>query len=344
MTSLNHQSYLIYSPVLDQSLAISSFLQKYFPAAGIMGILLTGDRKLRRHSCYQQIIYHDEIDNRLDRGIKVPTGAKSTIYLLNQGDVILGSIILTQDALLVYDKPTLIEYAKKMGILVPETWRSVSKIKSFPCFYKQAYESGGGTRGVARSAGNIPLRERENLIYQEIIDSPGTYGVGFIAENGRLLATHTHFERESLPKPGGSAIIIERFCDVRLIEIVQQLIGSLNYSGWGLAEFKYCPHRRDYVFMEINAKFWASCEFAFRNEPLFLRSLFGIESQEIPTSRMIFLDRAFLRGLFFIIKNLFLLNFNTSFKLYPGWPKKLVAGMLTTRTKALIKKLKIFSI
>jgi len=337
MTSQKNQSYLIYSPVLDQSQTISYYLHKYFPDARINGLLMSGERKLNKNKCYDKLINLNEIDYKIEYGTEIPTGAKSTIYLLSKGKVTLGSITLTQDALLVYDKPTMIDYAQKNGIIVPETWRSVSKIKSFPCFYKQAYESGGGARGVARSPENIPLRERENLIYQEIIDSPGTYGVGFIAKNGRLLVTHTHFERESIPKEGGSAVIIERYEDVRLIEKVKKLINSLNYSGWGLAEFKYCPKREDYIFMEINAKFWASCEFAFRNEPLFLRYLFGIESKENPTYRMIFLDRAFLRGLCFIIKNRIFFEKNTSFRLYPNWSKRFIIGMIPNWTKRFLK-------
>ena len=67
---------------------------------------------------------------------------------------------------------------------------------------------------------------------------------------------------------------------------------NLKYSGWGLIEFKYCPKRKDYVFMEVNAKFWASIEFTLINNPAFFFKLFGIQYEiKKPVNCIIFLDR-----------------------------------------------------
>jgi hypothetical protein len=74
--------------------------------------------------------------------------------------------------------------------------------------------------------------------------------------------------------------------------------------------------------MEINAKFWASCEFAFVNEPKFLKLLFGIKSKEKPSNQMIFIHRAIFRGFDFWLKNPhFFLNCKKA--LYPFWRSKL---------------------
>jgi len=184
----------------------------------------------------------------------------------------------------------------------------------------------------------VPVLGRESLIFQEFIESQGTYGVCFLADQGRLFATNTHFERESIPKEGGSAVIIERFNDDRLLRHTKRLIDSLNYSGWGLAEFKYCPRRDDYVFMEINAKFWASCEFAFVNEPLFLKLLFDIESREIAVERMVFVDRALSRGLPFVLKHLPYLFRGTMLRAYSGWFKSMVAGVIPRNLRKPLKR------
>ena len=88
------------------------------------------------------------------------------------------------------------------------------------------------------------------------------------------------------------------------------LINEINYSGWGLAEFKYCPKRDDFVLMEINAKFWVSCDFTFRNNPEFLKLLFGIDAKSENIKKMVFLDRVMMRDRLFFIKNVFNIIFS----------------------------------
>ena len=77
-------------------------------------------------------------------------------------------------------------------------------------------------------------------------------------------------------------------------------------AGWGLAEFKYCPKRRDFVFMEINAKLWASIEFAFMNNSNFLKYLFGIDYPEKKVDAALFIDRLVALGSSQLFRNLHL--------------------------------------
>lgn len=106
-----------------------------------------------------------------------------------------------------------------------------------------------------------------------------------------MLTSFIQKELLSYPRPGGSGVVLTTIDDPRLIEYAERIIRRLNFSGWGLIEFKYCPKRDDYVFMEVNAKFWASIELAFMNNSVFLKELFDIDYAESNVSNVIFMDR-----------------------------------------------------
>jgi len=290
---------VILSPGLDQSKAIGELLRRSNPARRLTGALMPGEVKpLFRYPFDTIRSFHKE--EARNSSHMIPTGALSTALLLECGDIRLGEVTMSREALRFYDKPWSIDAALVAGVPVPETWYSADAIESFPVFFKSATE-GGGRRGLARQRGDLP-DDLGDLIFQEYIDSPGTYGVGIVAAEGRLLAAHAHREVESYPASGGSAAIIERVADERLLGHVERLIRHAGFSGWGLVEFKYCPRRDDYVFMEVNAKFWASTEFAFRNEPLLPQLLFDATPVGGPCRRMIFMHRVLQRGPGFLLK------------------------------------------
>lgn len=315
--------YIIYSSLLEQSVYISTLLKKYISKGKV--IRVKTDEKI-----------NDESINY----IHIPTGASSTEKMLINGDVVLGNIIMTTASLQVFDKNLLLKKALLISVAVPKTWQCIDDISSYPIFYKQKYEKGGGERGIALSRKDIPTNAVESLIFQELISSEGTYGVSFLAKEGCLLASLSHFESESLPQDGGSAVIIESCKDKRLIDDTKRLIKSLNYSGWGLAEYKYCPKRRSFVLMEINAKFWASCELAFVNEPKFAKLLFDIDIDEKPIDKMIFVDRAIQRGFLFFVKKVILAPKRTTLRLYSGWGVRLMVSMIPSRFYLKMKELK----
>lgn len=319
MSRATRQFYL-FSPGSEQGYFLATLIKKYLPTA-VIGGLLTSEEAVPvkdKPDTVDSITTIRRLDE-LTPGLPViPTGAISTQFCLEQGDIQLGEVTHAAANLRVFDKPWLLAQAMHCGVPIPETWDSVEKISAFPLFYKQRYEQGGGVRGIALQASQIPQENQGQLIFQELISGEGTYGVGFLAHEGQLSCQHTHFERESAPRSGGSAVIIETFCDNRLVAYTKQLIAHLNYSGWGLVEFKYCPKRDDYVLMEINAKFWASCELAIVNEPCFLKQLFAIESREVMVKRLFFVERAAQRGLVFFITRIIRYSRNSVFCSYPN--------------------------
>ena len=329
--------YYIMNPSASQSIAIAKLLKKNKQDVHLIGVLMDGESAKRISNTYDEFVSISDI--HVDKLVKstIPTGAISTEFLLNKFDVILGSARLSQDALRVFEKEWSISKAKMVNVPVPATWYSVSEIDCYPIFFKKKKEHGGGDRGVATVEKDIPNEYISDLIFQEYIPSSGTYGVGFIADNGNILVQSTHFEIESSPAAGGSAVIIEHLSNKRLEHYTAKILKHINYSGWGLAEFKYCPNRKDFVFMEINAKFWASCEFAFRTEPRFFKLLFDVNVPKENIDRIVFINRALARGPRFILKNI--ATIISSHKIiYPGWSMSLLQGVIPAFAKQPLKK------
>jgi len=324
----------ILSPGAEQSQALVRLLKQGGCSDTVVGVRLSGEPKLRSRGLFDKVITQDNLRPAMKGDVLVPTGARSTEWLLGGGDCSVGAIVHSRTSLKVFDKPWLLSQAVEIAIPVPVTWTSTDDfgISDFPVFYKEHYEKGGGLRGLAMNEQDLPSAPAGQLIFQEYIESRGTYGVGFLAKDGDVLVAYAHYESSSYPSTGGSAVILEECLDPKPVEYTKRLVGHIAYSGWGLAEFKYCPDRMDYVLMEINAKFWASCEFAFRNEPEFLRLLFEVSSEDQWITRMVFLNRAFARGPRYMKKHRHEI-LDSRRVLYSGWRRNLLLGWLPNKVK-----------
>ncbi len=225
----------------------------------------------------------------------IPSGADSTLqYILHHGDIKIGQLTYTRDNLIAFDKIKSIEAVKEVGVPAPITYTDRSQIKFFPVFYKSLHEQGYSKRGIVRNEIDLMQLDDDDIFFQEFIWSKGTYSVGFLADRGKLITTFAQKEIISYPYHGGSGVILTTIEDKRLIDYTERIVKAFNYSGWGLTEFKYCNKRDDYVFMELNAKFWASLKFAFENNPDFLKYLFDIQIKPKNINTIIYIDRVIL--------------------------------------------------
>jgi hypothetical protein len=300
----------------------------------VVGVQLAGEPRIWSRGPFDAVINMNRMEPTRDGDVIVPTGAHSTEWFLTRADCRVGAIVHSRASLKVFDKAWLLSQAVQVGIPIPVTWTSADDIgvDDLPLFYKAAYERESGIRGLVRQAHDLPSVPAGPLIFQEYIDSSGTYGVGFLAKNGEVLVSYSHYESSSNPSTGGGGIILEPCEDKRLLEYTERLVGHLGYSGWGLAEFKYCPKRMDYVLMEINAKFWGSCELAFRNEPKFLLSLFGLTTEPQGIERMILFNGALARGPRYLTRHRRELVSSRRIH-YRGWGRALVIGILPKRCR-----------
>jgi predicted ATP-grasp superfamily ATP-dependent carboligase len=291
---------LIFEPNSSQALAIAKFIKKYSNYY-IIGVI-EKNIKFKKEFYDEIIVTNFESIDKTKYEYILPMGAKSTYDIVSKYKKLDYKDIFFYDSnLVVFDKIKMLYIAQKLNIPTPKTYSSVKEIKEFPCFYKENFENGGGIRGIAKSINEIPKYNK--LFFQEYITTPSTYGVGFLAKDGEILTYIIHKEIISFPKEGGSAIVVESYNDKRLLKYTKKLLKELNYNGWGLAEFKYCNKREDFVFMEINAKFWASIEFMLRNNPSFLNYLLGIKYKDNKVNKIAFINRFLAYSFKDMVKN-----------------------------------------
>lgn len=331
------ESFYILQPQLDQSISLCRLLRRGNPSLKVVAVACKGEGKF----CEAEYDAVQEIDDycQIPEGVRVvPTGASSTEALLAVRNIVLGDIALERSALAAYDKKNFLSMCEAVGLPIPKTFDSIRNVPSelYPIFYKESHEQGGGKRGIAYSVEDVPRHDQSELIFQEYIDTPGTYGVGFLAKNGDLLVSFAHFERESYPATGGSAVLIESIDDPDLIDLTSRVVKAMNYSGWGLAEFKYSKLSKSYVFMEVNAKFWASCEVAFSSQPEFAKRLFGIHVEAAPAKRWFFINRGLAHGLVYMLSRAHLL-LSSRLVAMPGLGRALIGSFLPAFLKALLR-------
>lgn len=290
---------LILSPHLDQSIALARFIYKYGVNIEVHGGVIRGE-KSKKTPLFRKMVNIGGPNIIKEYDIVIPTGAQSTQWLLNvKGEFTVNGLVYNQNNLICFDKIRMLNKVEEMGIPIPKTMTSIESIHhQYPVFYKHKYEKGKGSRGVAYSDTDLTqLPDLKDLIFQEWIQGRSTFGVGYLAQKGELLTFSMHEEFLSFPIQGGSAVCIRSINYPTLLDYTKQIIKILNLSGWGLTEFKYCPKRNLFVFMELNAKMWASIEFAFLNNNQFLKYLLDLDYSNQNVYSAVFLDRLLRLGM-----------------------------------------------
>lgn len=238
------------------------------------------------------------IDNYSGFDIIVPSGGNSTFDYVNKfGDFRIGQLTYSKNNLITYDKLKTLEIVKNIGVPIPLSYTKREQLSNFPVFYKSLREEGYAERGILRNIMDLKNLKSNSVFFQEFIWSKGTYSVGFLADRGELITYFIQKEIISYPYHGGSGVILEKIEDARLLDYTKRIIKTIGYSGWGLTEFKYSNRIEDFVFMEVNAKFWASIKFAIFNNPLILKLLFDIDLKPKNINSVLYIDRLILSEL-----------------------------------------------
>lgn len=292
---------LILSPLMAQATAVARHLRGGGRSRIVAGLIdegaVEGHAALR---AYDRVIRIRGPQDIARFHPVIPTGSECTAWLVRHGIPIhVGDVEFAPGNIRCNNKSDTLSIAASLGVPVPETWHAISDIPADagPIFYKPVIEGTGGPRDVAANAQVLPAVARSGYLYQEFISSPGVFAVAFIARHGRIVESYQHEELASYPTSGGSAVAV-RGCDrPRLTELTGRLLGAFDYHGWGLAEFKFCPRRNDFVLMEINAKLWASMEYGLRSNARFAGLLFGCRAAGATPPGLFWPNRAMRNGL-----------------------------------------------
>jgi hypothetical protein len=189
---------LILEPELCQSAAIAKYLKKYSGNNCVVGCKSTAETNkllqwLNSMGFYDRYIVHEIDRSLLDTyPVVIPTGGQSTLEFSElQPEYCLGEIGFKKENLVVSDKHYMFGVCSELNIPVPYTYKAEEKIETFPVFYKSDHETSGmKVRGIAKSLNDLVKIPKQGILVQEYISTPSTFGVGFIAQNGKLL---THF-------------------------------------------------------------------------------------------------------------------------------------------------------
>ncbi|HLY09124.1 MAG TPA: ATP-grasp domain-containing protein [Planctomycetota bacterium] len=199
------------------------------------------------------------------------------------------------------DKSSVLAIARKAGVPIPVTYAPeneeeldevVSRVR-LPAIVKLRDDAGtvlepGQRYAIGRSPG--ALREAYRRLHalkpfpliQEKVDGPG-YGVGVLAEEGRVLAAVAHRRIREYPVTGGPSTICESVEDPRLAGYAAAVIRELRWTGVAMVEFK---KNDEYRLMEVNPRFWGSLPLATRagvNFPsLVCRRAMGEDLGDVP--------------------------------------------------------------
>lgn len=253
-----------------------------------------------------------------------------SIYLLNK-----------QAYDIVFDKFKTNELAESLGIRIPEGKRVSDKSEKenilaefkFPIVLKpkvsfslenlriknyvyKAYNS-----KELNSCLKLLLKSGDVLIQENFIGTG--VGIEFLAGHGNLLHA---FQHERVHEPlmgGGSSYRKSASLDPELLTATEKLLKALDYTGVGMAEFKVNFKTKDWIFLEINGRFWGSLPLAVSagaDFPYFLYQLMVEKKQQFPqTYRAGLYCRNIIRDFEWIIKNFGSNKSDPSRNTLPNW-------------------------
>lgn len=175
------------------------------------------------------------------------------------------------------DKSSVLAVARKAGVPIPasfapeseEELEQVSSRIRFPAIVKLRDDEGtyldparryasAGTPAQLRDSWRELHRVRPFPVVQEEVRGDG-YGVGFLAKEGRVLASFCHRRVREYPVSGGPSALCVSVRDPKLSGYAERMAGELRWTGVAMAEFKKDD---DYRLLEVNPRFWGSLPLA----------------------------------------------------------------------------------
>ncbi len=175
------------------------------------------------------------------------------------------------------DKSRALAAARKAGVPIPPTWTPESPEEleelrpslRLPAVVKLRDDEGTvldpgqryrivRTEGELRAAWTALHRLRPFPLVQERVEGPG-FGVGVLADSGRVLAAVAHRRLREYPISGGPSSAAVTVRDPRLLGYAEAVIRELDWTGVAMVEFK---RDTDYRLMEVNPRFWGTLPLA----------------------------------------------------------------------------------
>lgn len=165
-----------------------------------------------------------------------------------------------------------------------EDVREFAALNGFPVVMKpiQSYRTERLDRKqtvtVVRNEEQLELEAQRQLKHasiqlQEYFEGIGT-GVEFLAKDGEILLAFQHKRLHEPIDGGGSSYRMSIPLQSTMMEASKKLIASLDYSGVGMVEFLWNQATDEWIFVEINGRFWGSLPLAIASRADFPKFLY----------------------------------------------------------------------
>ena len=235
----------------------------------------------------------------------VPCNDPSILPLHEQRDLFSSypiCLVKEQTFDIVMDKVAVNEIAAKAGMRLPKevVLRSMNEVEEFQVLrppYALKPTQSYTARHLAQknhvaivadyqtaSIQVAKMLERTPVAVQEYFSGQGV-GVEFLAKEGKILTAFQHLRLHEPLKGGGSSYRKSCSLNPELLAETTSLVESLNYTGVGMAEFRYNFQSNDWIFVELNSRFWGSLPLAVAcgvDFPLFLYEMHCQNRQSFP--------------------------------------------------------------
>jgi predicted ATP-grasp superfamily ATP-dependent carboligase len=163
------------------------------------------------------------------------------------------------------DKRLTYPRARAAGIPVPATlpaarWREMD----LPIVFKQR-RTGAFLARSPEEAAEFARRcgdAIDEYVAQEYIRGRNGFGYFALFQDGQETAYFMHERLVQYPPDGGPSVVARSIRDERLRMLGRDLLGSLQWHGPAMVEFKRSDADGEFYLMEINPKLWGSLDLA----------------------------------------------------------------------------------
>ncbi len=100
-----------------------------------------------------------------------------------------------------------------------------------------------------------------DVLIQENFIGSGV-GIEFLADQGKILFAFEHVRLHEPLMGGGSSYRKSAELNPDLLDATKKIISQIDYTGVGMAEFKFDFSSGKWIFLEINGRFWGSIPLA----------------------------------------------------------------------------------
>lgn len=259
---------------------------------------------LSKYTHYNHVLRHNQFNTDLIGIIKsakidllIPVGYNSVLMCAKMRDTLglMVKIILPDDKSLkiASDKAKTMEFAKKIGVIVPKTIvaNNFGQIKNaikeigYPVVIKPTLE---GYKPIyiynqveVDSKINKIFLKKESVLVQEYIKGEG-FGYFALVDKGKVLIEFMHRRIREYPVSGGASTLAESIFDSKLQKLGKKILKELCWNGLVMVEFKKNVETGEFVLMEINPKLWGSLDLSLASGVDFLTGyIFLSENKEI---------------------------------------------------------------